>query len=120
MAVLGKTFSITGVANTTTFATDYLESTETEKKHCESILANLSGHAGNIVEIWLDREKRIGIYDYSLDTAEAAGTNAYKSVQKLLQIPVDLEIPIGSQLKVGLNCGATNKNLFGTFIYHLV
>jgi hypothetical protein len=120
MPALGKAFSITGVANTTTFATDYLESTEAEKKHCDSIILNLSGQVGNTIQVWLDREKLFEVYDYSLDTAEASGTNAYKSVQKLLQILVDQDIPLGALLKVAISCGGTAKNVYGTFVYHLI
>lgn len=120
MSVLGKAFTITGVINTVTPDSLGLESTEAEKKHCDSIIANVSGHIGNTIQVWLDREKRFEIYDYSLDTAEASGTNMYKSVEKLKEIPVDLDIPVGSKLVVQIACGGTAKNLFGTYVYHLL
>lgn len=120
MAMYGKDFTITGVANITTFDSPGLISPRGEKRHVDSITVNLSGHAGNKIEVWLDREKRITVYDYSLDTSEASGTNMFKSVVKKAEIPVDLDVPEGATLNVAITCGATPKNVFGTYNYRIV
>jgi len=121
MAVRGKAFTITGQANADTFDTAGLESTEVEKRYCERVIINVSGYAGNLIELWLDREKIFEIYDYHLQTDASSGsTNVQYATNKLNEIPVELEIPVGRKLQVSINCGGTAKNVFGTYVYHIV
>jgi len=119
MAKYAKAFTIVGVANKTT-ADAGLASSPGDAKHLDKIILNLTGHAGNKVEIWFEREKFFEIYDHSLDTSEAASTNMLKSVHKLSEIEIDREIPIGKIINVAITCGATNKDVYGSYVYHIV
>jgi len=114
-----KSFSITGSANTTIFDTG-LTSTEEEKRKLVGVIVSLSAQIGNIIEGWLEREKVVDLYDYVLNTHEASGTNMYKSVNKELIIPIDMEIPVGQTFKMAVKSGATAINLFGSYIYELL
>jgi len=116
---LYQSFSVTGVANSEVLDSG-ISSTETEKKKVISILICVSGYAGNMVRGWLEREKKLEIYDYVLDTSEASGTNAYRSTTKIIQIPVELEIPVGQTFKVGIYCGGTGKNIYGAYQYEII
>jgi len=119
MAKYAQAFKITGVANDT--AEDGgIKSSEAEVKHLEKIVLNVTGHAGNLIEVWFEREKFYQVYDYSLDTAEASGTDIYKSTRKLTEIEIDREIPMGKTISVAIKCGATNKDVYGSYVYRLV
>ncbi len=120
MARLSQLISATGVINNRVYDTG-LTSTEAEKKHVESIIVSVSGHIGNIIEIWLEREKLFEIPDYCIDTDEVAGAaNPFKSVVKKQEIPIDTEIPVGQKMQVAILCGGTAKNLRGCYVYRLV
>ena len=120
MAKYGHAFSITGEENKTT-PDDGLSSPETEKRHVEKIILNVSVHIGNTIQVWMDREKFFEIYDYSLDTVEAAaGDTPYKSTRKQSEIEIDREIPQGATMNVAIKCGGTASNVHGTYIYRLV
>lgn len=118
MANYAEAFKITGVANNV--AEDPgITSSEGDHKYLDKVILNVTGHAGNIIEVWFEREKFYEVYDYSLDTAEASGSNAYKSVHKLTEIEIDRDIPIGKTINVAIRCGATNKDVYGSYVYHL-
>ena len=113
-----KAATITGSANSTVFD-DGLTSTSQEQRLLKSLTVSLSGQAGNLLEVWLENEKICDIYDYSLDTHEASGTNMYKSVMKLVRLELNIPIPAGQTVKVGMNCGATAKNAFIAYEYEV-
>jgi len=119
MAKYAKAFSITGVANTAV-EDKGISSSEADHKHLEKIIINLTGHAGNKIEVWFEREKFFEIYDYNLDTSEAASTNVLKSTTKLNEIEIDSDIPIGKTIQAVIRCGATAKDVYGSYVYHLV
>jgi len=119
MANYAKAFSITGVANTAVEDIG-ISSSEGDHKYLDKIVVSLTGQAGNKIEVWFEREKFFECYDYSLDTTEASGTNMYKSVHKLNEIVIDRDIPIGKKIQAVLRCGATNKDLYGSYVYHIV
>lgn len=117
---LAQSFSVTGSANSTVEDTG-LASTEAEHKHCKKVLVYLSGIVANKIQLWLEREKLAEYYDYHFATVESTGsTNVQKGSTLLHEIPVDVDIPVGQTLKVALQCGATAKNLFGSYVFDLV
>lgn len=115
-----KEFTITGVANTTTEDTG-LTSTEAETKRLVGMRLFVSGQIGNIIKGHLEREKILGLYDYHIDTDESSGSaNVQKSVGKEQYFEINQDIPLGKTFKVGITCGATAKNVFGSYDYELV
>jgi hypothetical protein len=116
-----KEFAITGVINLETKDADGLTSTKEEKRKLLGVIINLSTHVGNVVTGHLEREKVLGIYDYSLDTREAAGAaNAYKSTVKTQYIEVGQEIPEGETFKMGILCGGVANNISGSYVYEVI
>ncbi len=117
--ILYQKFTVTGQANLTIYDGG-ITSTDAEKKKVISIIVSTSGQVGNDVQLWLEREKKADIPDFNLDTVEASGTNIYKSTNKINELPVDLEIPVGQTLKVAIKCGGTLKSLYGAYKYEVV
>jgi hypothetical protein len=114
-----KRFAITGVINTTTYDAG-IECTEAEKVTVKAILISVSAYQGNIIEGWVEREKYAELYDYLLNTVLAAGAaNAYASTNKLVRIPLEIELQLGQIFKVAVNAGAAAVNLFGAYEYEL-
>jgi hypothetical protein len=114
-----KRFTVTGVINTTTFDGG-IQSTEAEPRNIKAINISVSAYQGNILEIWVEREKLQEHYDYVLNTHAAAGAaDAYPSTNKMLRIPVDVELKIGDTMKVAITCGGTATNIFGSYEYEL-
>ncbi len=113
-------FSVTGTANTTVWDSG-LTSTEAEKKHLVSILINVSGYQGNILRGILEREDIVKIRDYVLNTnANTGGTSTLYSTSKIVEIPVDMDIPVGQTFKIGIESGGTATNIQGAYKYKIV
>lgn len=119
MAKYAKAFKITGLANLAVEDAG-IKSSEGDHKHLEKIILSVTGQAGNVIEVWFEREKFFEIYDYSLDTSEASGTNMYKSTAKLREIEIDRDIPVGKTIQAVIRCGASNKDVYGSYVYRLV
>jgi len=119
MARRYESFTITGVANTTTFDSG-ITSTKEEPKKLLGLLIHLSGWAANIIELWLERERLMKVYDYNFPTDEGTGgANTQKCVNREAFIELQKDIPEGQTLKAAINCGATNKNVHGSYVYDL-
>ena len=117
MARLEKAFRITGQKNLTVFDAGLSSSKESQKRLIE-VQVNVSGYADNTFEIWHERKQLITVPDYQLGTdAARADTNLPYSTTKRLSIPVDRDIPIGEKIQAAINCGATEKNVQGTYVY---
>lgn len=114
-----QAFAVVGVANKDT-SDSGIASSDVEKRKILSIEITTSGQVGNTIRLWIEREQVQEIYDYNIDTVEASGVNAYKSVNKINELIVNKEIPVGYTLKVSINCGATAKNIFGAYKYQIV
>lgn len=120
MAVYFQEFSVTGSANTTVWD-DGISSTEAEKKKLVSIIISVSDYKGNLVRVIKEREDIAKIYDYVLNThANTGGTSTLYSTHKLIEIPVDIEIPVGQTIQIGIQSGATATNIFGAYKYEIV
>lgn len=119
MTKLYQSFTVTGVANTTTYDSG-ITSTDSEHKTVDSVIVSTSGQIGNKIQVWLEREKKAEVFDYNLDTIEASGTATYKSTSKLLQIPLGIDVPVGQTLKVAIECGGTLKTIYGSYVYQII
>ena len=122
-----QAFAITGVANTEVLDTTGiapngagLTSTRDEPKTCLGLWVATTGQAGNYVVVAMGQKTPVVIPDYVLNTTEASGTNQYKQIAGgQTFIPLNIEIPEGETLRVGIRCGATNKDLYGTYQYQV-
>lgn len=116
---LYQAYAVTGSANTTVYDSG-ITSTETEKKRVLSVLINVSNYAGNLVQGWLEREKKVDVYDYVLNTDNATGTNAYRSTSKIIEIPLELDVPVGQTFKMAIKSGGTATNIQGAYKYEII
>ena len=115
-----KKFSVTGQANQETLDSG-LQSTEAEKKRLLSVLIQVSGYASNDVVGYLEQTKVFEIPDSLIDTDTNTGsTNNQHSVNRINEIEVGVDLPVGSTFKVGIVCGATNKNIVGAYRYEII
>lgn len=119
MAKYYKEISITGTVNTTIYDAGLSSSKEEPKKLIE-VWLNVSGYAGNVVELWQENERFATIPDKLLGTdADLGAANFPYSTTKILKVEVDRAIPIGETIKAAIRCGATAKNVQGCYVYEL-
>ena len=117
MARLEKAFRITGQKNLTVFDAGLSSSKESQKRLIE-VQVNVSGYADNTFEIWHERNRFITVPDKQLGTdADLGAANFPISTTKRLSIQVDRDIPIGEKIQAAISCGATAKNVQGTYVY---
>jgi len=115
-----KYFTKLGVINTTTYA-DGLTSSAEAKKRLKSVLINISTHSNDKIQGWLEREKVFEIPDYCIDTQELAGADTPPlSLNKINEIPVGVDMPIGSTFKVAIECGGVAATICGAYRYEII
>ncbi len=115
-----KFFKITGVINTTTYDSGLTSSAEAPKR-LKSILINVTKHTEQKVQGWLEREKVFELSAYNLDTQELTTADLHpKTMNKLNEIPVGVDMPVGTTFKVAVECGASKIDLFGAYRYEIV
>ena len=115
-----KKFKITGVANTITHDSG-LDSSKANPVRLLSVIVQPSTYKGSDVQGWLEREKVFEIEDYLLDTKEEWPSNvAGKSFNRLNEIEVGHDIPVGSTFSVALSCATATNDLRGAYRYEIV
>lgn len=115
-----KEFAITGVANEES-ADVGIQSTEAEKKKIVGMILHVTGQIGNIIKAYIEREKIVGLYDYHLSTDESTGSaNVQKDNHRMQFIAIDHDLEVGRTFNMAISCGATAKNLFGSYVYELL
>lgn len=115
-----KKIAITGVANKTEYD-DGLESSKENPKRLLSIIAQVDCYRDNDVQGWWEREKIFELMDKHLDTTEEGSTTKHpKSFNRLNEIEVGMDLPVGSTFKVALKCGGTTNNFRGAYRYEIV
>lgn len=113
-------FTITGEANKVIFAKG-LSSTSENPKRLVSILVQVDGYTENEVQGYLEREKIFGIPDSLIDTVEEGATDKIsKSFNRLNEIEVGVDMPVGSMFEAALQCFANPKNLKGAYRYEII
>ncbi|MBA7495904.1 hypothetical protein ES702_06500 [subsurface metagenome] len=113
-------FSITGVANTTVYD-DGLESSRENPKRLLSIIVQVDTYQGNDIQGWWEREKIFDMLDYHLDTIEEGSTDKIaKSFNRLNEIEVGMDVPVGSTFKAAVKSGSTKCDLYGAYRYEIV
>jgi hypothetical protein len=112
-------FSIQGQANSVVYDTG-IESTEKEKKILRHIIISCSAHAGNHVELWVEKTMVASVPDYLLDTRALAGTTAPPlSTTKMNMIEVGLALEVGQRARLALRCGANATAVDGCYVYEV-
>ena len=115
-----KYFKVSGVANKTTYE-DGLSSSAEAKKRLKGVIINVTKHTEQKVQGWLEREKVFELSAYNLDTQELTATTTFpKTMNKLNEIPVGVDMPIGTTFQVAVECGATKIDLYGAYRYEIV
>ena len=114
-------FSVTGVANSIVYDAVELESTAEETKYVHSVMVTPTGWAGNRIQAKLDREDIFDMPDYLFSTPESSGsTNTQKSTTQIQEVAVEKSLSPGAKFRVGIQCGATAKDIVGCYKYSLV
>ncbi len=115
-----KHFSVSGQANQEVLDSG-LQSTETEKKRLLSVMVQVSGYSSNKVVGYLEQTKVFELPDSLIDTdADTGSTNNQHSVNRINEIEIGVDMPVGSTFKIGIVCGATAKNLVGAYRYEVI
>ncbi|RLI86423.1 MAG: hypothetical protein DRP01_04265 [Archaeoglobales archaeon] len=118
--VFFKYFSVSGQANKEKLD-DGLQSTAAEKKRLISVLIQVDGYANNKIVGYHETTKVFEIPDSLIDTpANTGSTNQQYSFNRLNEIPVGIDMPVGTTFKVGIVCGATAKNITGAYMYEVI
>ena len=114
-----KYFTKLGVANTTTMAAGLTSSAEAPKR-LKSVMINVDLHTDNKVEGWLEREKVFELPDYLIDTQQVASENrSPMSLNKLNEIPVGVDMPVGTTFAAAIECVAA-ADLYGAYRYEII
>lgn len=108
-----KSFTITGVANATTFDAGLISSLE-EPKKIRAILITVSKYRSNNIEGWIETNKILEINDQVLNSLDDS-----KGVNPIVRIPIDEVIKPGMIFKIAINCGATATHIHGAYEYEL-
>lgn len=112
--------SVTGVANTTVFD-DGLESSKENPKRLLSVILQVDSYGGNDVQGWHEREKIFELPDKVIDCPQEGTSNKVpKSFNRLNEIEVGMDLPVGSTFAVALQCGANTAELVGAYRFEIV
>jgi len=115
-----KYFTKLGVINTTTYADGITSSAEAPVR-LKSVLINISTHSGDKVQGWLEREKVHEIPDYCIDTQQLTGADTFPhSMNKINEIPVGVDMPVGTTFKEAIECGGVAATICGAYRYEII
>lgn len=114
-----KKIAIQGVANTTEYD-DGLESSKENPTRLLSVICQIGSYMGNHIQGWLERENIFELRDSLIDTTqEGSGTKTGKSFNRLNEIEVGCDIPVGSTFKVALKSGGSPDVFYGAYRYEI-
>jgi hypothetical protein len=116
-----QSFRVTGVANSITYDAG-LKSTESEPKRLIAVLLQLAAWAGtddNDIQGYHERAKVFDIPEKLFPQLEAATTAGAAGKGGFVEIPVDLDLPVGEIFKVAIKCSATLNTVHGAYKYEL-
>ncbi|GAH77633.1 unnamed protein product, partial [marine sediment metagenome] len=112
-----KYFKVTGAASKTEYDAGLTSSAEAPKR-LKSIMINVVAREDNKIQGWLEREKVFELPDALIDTQElAAADTPPLSMNALNEIPVGVDMPVGTTFKVALESGTTESDLYGAYRY---
>jgi len=112
-------FKIEGVASTVTYD-DGLHSSKENPKRILSVIIQTTRYKDNDVQLWLEAEKIAEIPDYLIDCIEESTANKFsKSFNRLNEIGIGHDIPVGATLKAALSCGTSTSTIRGIYRYEI-
>lgn len=115
-----KYFTKAGPASTTTFA-DGLTSSQEAPKRLKSVMIHVNLETGNNVEGWLEREKVFELPDRLIHTSEFGPADTHpKSMNRLNEIPVGVDMPVGTTFKAAITCGVQGATISGAYRYEII
>lgn len=124
MALRSQAFKVVGVANSRVLDTGAgysgkagLKASEAEPKALLYLLISSDETAGNVILGVIGQTEILQHYDYTLDTYQATGTTEFKSTTKERMIPVNRVLSPSETFYVGINCGATATDIYGSYVY---
>ncbi len=111
---------VQGVANSTVQHSG-LVSTRTIRRNVLGVFLIVEKQVGNLVQIFVEREKFIELYDYNIDSyGQLGSSNSAVDTNKPHYFLVDKIIPEGETLYVAIQCGATVSKIYGGYEYEEV
>ncbi len=108
-----KSFTVSGVANVTTFDDGLISSLE-EPKKIIAILITVSKYRANVLEGWIETNRILEIIDYVLNCLDES-----KGVNPIVRIPINEVVKPGMIFKIAIKCGATATDIHGAYEYEL-
>jgi len=96
---------LNGIANKTVSGSG-LMSNEVSHKKLEKIILITSSREGNVIDLYLEKEKIFSVKD---DVANLSSDNPKQ------EYVIDVDIPVGQKIVPALTCGGTATNL--TIVY---
>ncbi len=108
---------VQGVANSTVQDAG-LVSTRTIRRKVLGVFIIVEKQVANLIQIFVEREKIIELYDYNIDSyGQLGSSNSAIDVNKPHYFIVDKVIPEGETLYVAIQCGATVSKVYGGYEY---
>jgi len=98
---------LNGEANKT-ISGNGLMSNEVSHKKLEKVILITSSRAGNVIELYLEKEKVFSVKD---DVANLSSDNPKQ------EFVIDVDIPVGQKIVPTLTCGGTATNLIIVYEY---
>ena len=115
-----KYFKVTGENNKTVYDAGLTSSAEAPKRLI-GVMINVAAREGNKIQGWLEREKVFELPDHLIDTQELVGSDDFPmSMNALNEIPVGVDMPVGTTFKVAIESGGTKSDLYGAYRYEIV
>ncbi|MBA7496163.1 hypothetical protein ES702_06761 [subsurface metagenome] len=115
-----KKIAIQGLENKTVYD-DGLESSKENPTRLLSIIAQIGSYMGNDIQGWWEREKIFELRDSLIDTTQEGTSQKFaKSFNRLNEIEVGMDLPVGSTFKVALKCAGSPDLFYGAYRYEIV
>jgi len=115
-----KFFKVEGVASRTVYD-DGLTSSAEAKKRLISVMITVGVRYANKIQGWLEREKVFELPDALIDTQEKLLADIHaRSMNALNEIPVGVDMPIGTTFMVAIESGVNPSELYGAYRYEII
>lgn len=108
--------NVQGLINVTTLDAGLISPMESPRT-IKAVLIDLDTHEGNVIEGWIGTERVLAVYDYVFSTREEAVGFTALNTNRIIRLPVDLEIPPGMIFKIGVRCGGVANLISGAYEY---
>lgn len=116
-----QSLSASATTGTTAYDTG-LRSTAENKKRLLSILiqGTVLALIGSMVQLWYEQELIAEIPTFLIDSPFASGQTEPFSKNRLNEIEVGFDIPVGGQVKVAVKAVGGTQSIIGAYRYEIV